>query len=231
MLTIICGEDIISSRNHFLSLKKEYREKGFEPTELTVDDVLRISDLIADSISLFSLKKVYFIENINKQLSRKTDLKTKNIFDQFKKIEKMNDVELIIWEGLSQRELKFSKTGKIKEFKPDQNIFKLLDLIYPGNLNMFISRLNSLSRIADENFIFFMLLRHIRNMILINEDKLPPRMQSWQIYKFKKQLKYWKRENLVNFYQALFKIEMASKTSTSPFSIKESLEILACHFL
>ena len=119
----------------------------------------------------------------------------------------------------------------VKEFKPDQTIFKLLDSVYPGNKVLFISYLDKLSQNLDENFVFIMLIRYIRNLIIIKEGAVPPKMQSWQTYKLKSQALHWKQENLVNFYQALFKIEIGLKTSSNPFSVKESLEILACHFL
>src|SRR3989339_49829 len=122
MITIICGEDTISSRNYFISLKK----------------------------------------------------KNKKIVDDLQRIAAMKDVELVDWEEVSGWELKLKKIGQIKEFKPNQTIFKLLDLLYPGNKVLFLSLLNKLSQELDENFIFIMLIRYVRNLIVIKEGAIPP---------------------------------------------------------
>ena len=227
MLTIICGEDTIASRNYFVSLKKDFLAKGFEIRGIKFEEIKEISRWLADSPTLFSQKKVFFSENLNKKIKKDS----KNILAELQKIDKMDNVELIDWESVSLRELKFTRLGKTKEFKPDQSIFKLLDSLYPGNKSNFITLLERLTQDLDENFVFIMLTRYVRNLILVKDGANPAKMQSWQIYKLKSQAKHWKIENLVNFYEALFKIEIGLKTSSNPFSVKESLDILACHFL
>ncbi|OGK23597.1 hypothetical protein A3A46_04680 [Candidatus Roizmanbacteria bacterium RIFCSPLOWO2_01_FULL_37_13] len=227
MITIICGEDTISSRNYFISLKKNYFTKGFEIKNLKFDQIGDITRWLADSPSLFFQKKVFFAERLNKHVKKEN----KKIVDDLQRIAAMKDVELVDWEEVSGWELKLKKIGQIKEFKPNQTIFKLLDLLYPGNKVLFLSLLNKLSQELDENFIFIMLIRYVRNLIVIKEGAIPPRMQSWQTFKLKSQANHWKIENLVNFYEALFKIEVGLKSGSNPFSVKESLDILACHFL
>ena len=227
MLIIICGEDVASSRNYFNSLKKEYLAKQFEIRNVAYYEIGDIDRWLGESASLFSQKKVFFSERLNKFIKRDN----KKLLEDLQKIDKMEDVELVDWEEVSGWELKLKKIGQVKEFKPDQTIFKLLDSVYPGNRVLFISYLDKLSHNLDENFIFIMLVRYIRNLIIVKEGSVPPKMQTWQTYKLKSQTNHWKQENLVNFYQALFKIEVGLKTSSNPFSIKESLEILACHFL
>src|SRR3989338_4236735 len=227
MLTIICGEDISASRAYYSSIKKHYLSKGYEIRTVGYQDIENIDRWMSESPSLFSQKKVFFSERLNKKINHVN----KKILADLQKIQQRTDVELIDWEELSQWELKLKKIGQVKEFKPDQTIFKLLDSVYPGNKVLFISYLDKLSQNLDENFVFIMLIRYIRNLIIIKEGAVPPKMQSWQTYKLKSQALHWKQENLVNFYQALFKIEIGLKTSSNPFSVKESLEILACHFL
>ena len=227
MLTIICGEDIIASRNYFVSLRKDYSSKGFEIKSLKFEEIGEISRWLAESASLFFQKKVFFTEHLNKKIKKDS----KQLTSELEKIAKMKDVELIDWEEVSQWELKLKKIGKVKEFKPSQSIFKLLDSLFPGNRKEFVSMLYRLGENLDENFIFIMLARLVRNLIIVKEGAVPQKIQSWQIYRLKSQASRWKIENLVNFYEALFKIEVGQKTSSNPFSVKESLAILACHFL
>src|SRR3989344_8429546 len=227
MLTIICGEDTIASRNYFVSLKKDFLTKGFDIRDIKFEEIKEIPRWLAESPTLFFQKKVFFSENLNKKIKKDN----KSMLAELQMVNQMSNADLIDWEGVSVRELKFSKLGKIKEFKPDQSIFKLLDALYPGNRSDFIKLLGRLTQDLDENFVFIMLTRYVRNLILVKDGANPAKMQSWQIYKLKSQAKHWKIENLVNFYEALFKIEIGLKTSSNPFSVKESLEILACHFL
>ena len=227
MLTIICGEDTIASRNYFVSLKKDFLTKGFDIRDIKFEEIKEIPRWLAESPTLFFQKKVFFSENLNKKIKKDN----KSMLAELQMVNQMSNADLIDWEGVSVRELKFSKLGKIKEFKPDQSIFKLLDALYPGNRSDFIKLLGRLTQDLDENFVFIMLTRYVRNLILVKEGVNPAKLQSWQVYKLKSQTKQWKIENLVNFYEALFKIEIGLKTGSNPFSIKKSLDILACHFL
>ena len=227
MLTIICGEDTIASRNYFVSLKKDFLTKGFDIREIKFEEIKEIPRWLAESPTLFFQKKVFFSENLNKKIKKDN----KSMLAELQMVNQMSNADLIDWEGVSVRELKFSKLGKIKEFKPDQSIFQLLDELFPGNRSDFIKLLGRLTQDLDENFVFIMLTRYVRNLILVKEGVNPAKLQSWQVYKLKSQTKQWKIENLVNFYEALFRIEVGLKTSTNPFSIKKSLDILACHFL
>ena len=227
MLTIICGEDTIASRNYFVSLKKDFLTKGFDIRDIKFEEIKEIPRWLAESPTLFFQKKVFFSENLNKKIKKDN----KSMLAELQMVNQMSNADLIDWEGVSVRELKFSKLGKIKEFKPDQSIFQLLDELFPGNRSDFIKLLGRLTQDLDENFVFIMLTRYVRNLILVKEGVNPAKLQSWQVYKLKSQTKQWKIENLVNFYEALFRIEVGLKTSTNPFSIKKSLDILACHFL
>lgn len=227
MLTIICGEDVISSRNYLQTLKQQYLLKNFEVKNISVQEIESISLWLGESQSLFFTKRIFFSEYLNRHIRRDN----KKLLAELKKIEKLKDVELIDWESVSLWELKLAKVGNVKEFKPRESIFKLLDSLYPTNKSTFLSLLLSTTIDIDEHFIFTMVVRYVRNLIVIKMGSIPLKMQSWQAQKLKLQASFWKSQNLFNFYEALFKIEIGTKTSTTPYSIKNSLAILACHFL
>ncbi|OGK17056.1 hypothetical protein A2774_01350 [Candidatus Roizmanbacteria bacterium RIFCSPHIGHO2_01_FULL_39_12c] len=227
MLTIICGEDTVGSRNYYNQLKKEYLIQGIEIREINYQDVVKLSQWLAESRSLFGDKRIFFTSRLNKQFRKDNKL----FLQELQKLAKLKDVLVIDWEEISAWELKLKKLGQIKEFKADRTIFKLLGLALPGKRQVFINYLNYLDKTLSENFIFIMLVRHARNLILISQGITPAKVQTWQKYKLEAQASAWKKENLINFYQALFKIEIGMKTSTNPYTVKESLEILACHFL
>jgi DNA polymerase III delta subunit len=229
MLTIICGEDSIASRNYFLDQQKIFAEKNFEIVNINYQLVLELDENEASSASLFTQKRVYFTNSLNKKVLKKLNIKTEK---KIKDIIASKEIQLFDWEEeTSSRDLKSIKGIVIKELKPSQTIFKLLDSCYPGNLKQFIFILKTISESTEDIFIFIMLARHMRNILITKMGEKLPKLMSWQIAKLANQAKYWKLENLINFYQGLHRIDVNSKTGGSPYSIKESVEILACYYL
>lgn len=229
MLTIICGEDVISSRNYYSYLLESYKKKQYSIEFVQANDLSNITKWMGESASLFSVKSIFFTENLSKKIQRKG---AGEISKTINKIISMKDVEVISWEQEKQkRELKISDKAKIKEFKPDKTIFKFLDTCYKGNIKDFLHTLNNLPKTTDDLFVFIMLIRHIRNLLLIKYEIIPKKIQKWQLWKLESQAKLWKKKNLEEFYHGLHKIDIALKTSKNPYSVKKSLDILACYFL
>lgn len=227
MLITICGEDTAASRKYLQQLKEDYRKKEYavftvKPTEL--EEAYK-NDL--QSSTLFNTNKVFFVDNLSSSIGRKSDT--------FKKIiEKINadkDVTVINWEGKSAWELKSKAYGSLKEFKPASTIFELLDACYPGNLRSFITKLNTVSEYQDEIFIFTLLHRQVRSLILASENIFPPTVAPWQRGKLASLAKQWQKEKLLSFYEGLYKIDLSLKTSNNVYGVKKSLELLSCYYL
>lgn len=229
MLTIICGEDSISSYNYYASLKKSYSEKDCEIIFISANDLGNISLWMGEAQLLFTQKQIFFTQNINKKLSKKLNLKFNKIIEDLI-VDK--NVEVISWEeDLQSRFLKFPKGITIKEFKPTESIFKLQDSLYPGNLKNFLKIFKELVKTVDENFIFIMIARHLRNLILVKTEQTVNKLQQWQVYKLKNQAAKWETEKLINFYDSFHRIDLLQKTSTSPFNLTKSLDMLAVYYL
>lgn len=229
MLTIICGEDSISSRNYFLGQQKIFIEKAYEIVNIDYRQVLELDESESSSASLFTQKRVYFTSSLNKKVLKKLNVKTEK---KIKDIISSNNIQVFDWEEeTTVRDLKSIKGIIIKELKPSQTIFKLLDFCYPGNLKQFIFTKNTISESTDDIFIFIMLARHMRNILITKLGEKLPKLMSWQIAKLSNQAKYWKIDNLINFYQGLHRIDVNAKTSNGPYSISKSLDILCCYYL
>lgn len=229
MLTIICGEDSISSRTYYLELREKYQASGNEIYDIKATEIAEIDKGLSESVSLFSQKLIFFTQGLNKKISRRSN---PTLFSLAEEIAKKKDIELIDWEEYtSGRELKLTKGVTVKEFKVSESIFKLLDACYPKNLRQFISLLNSLPEKVDEIFIFIMLVRHVRNLLMVKLGRASKSLQSWQIAKLKSQAYYWDQNKLSSFYDGLYKIDVRIKTGNNPFSLRKSLDLLACYFL
>jgi hypothetical protein len=229
MLTIICGEDSIASRNYFLDQQKIFTEKSFEIVNVDYRQVLELDESEASSASLFTQKRVYFTSSLNRKVLKKLNVKTEK---KIKDIIASTKIQLFDWEEeSSSRDLKSIKGIVVKELKPSQTIFKLLDSCHPGNLKQFIFTKKTVSESTEDIFIFIMLARHTRNILITKLGERLPKLMSWQVAKLANQAKYWKLENLINFYQGLHRIDVNSKTGSTPYSVKKSLDILACYYL
>jgi len=229
MLTIICGEDSITSRNYFVDQQKLLKEKDFEIVNVDYHQVLELDETGSSESSLFTTKRAYFTNSLNKKVFKKISERNEK---KIKGLIASKEIQIFDWEEeTSARDLKSIKEIVIKELKPSQTIFKLLDSCYPGNLKTFISTLSTVSESTEDIFIFIMLARHLRNILITKMGEKIPKLMSWQIGKLANQAKYWDEKNLINFYQGLHRIDVNSKTNGTPFSVKKSLDILACYYL
>ena len=229
MITVVCGEDSVASREHYIGLKHEYGIKNYEIRNLSISDLPEIPQWMGESRSLFGLSQVFFCENISKKASKRSNPK---LYGLLEGLANSKDVIVVDWEdSLSKRELKLPSTVQIKEFKPPRSIFQLLDSCYPSNYKIFLAILYSLPERTDEAFVFIMLSRHIRNLLLVCSGSVPPTIQKWQVWKLSSQAKHWDSEKLCRFYEGLHRIDVMQKTGVNPYNLRKSLDILAAYFL
>jgi len=240
MLTIVCGEDTVKARSYYISLKDIYQKKGYEVNKLNPSQIEEVQLWIGENQNLFSDKQVFFIENLESRIiksrGRKSSKPKKNSFKTIEEIvsELAQDanIELVDWEGGKQgREIKSHSIAQIKEFKLSASIFKLQDSCFPGNVTNFIQLLREVSSFQDEQFIFIMITRSARSLLLAYDNLFGKTVQSWQQYKLKKQALLWTKTKLLGWYEGLFRIDLSTKSGTNPYGVLKSLEILACHYL
>ena len=228
MITIICGEDFVSSRNYFTQLRSNI---SLNQTALSFNKLTEFLDHYENSAAsnLFKQKSIYFLENINKQINLKTQQK---LISKIEAIHQDKETVVYIWEeNVSSRDIKLKKNAIIKEFKPNQTIFKLINACYPGNKLVFLSTLNSLKASLDEYFIFIMLIRHLRKLILAKDKVYGERLAPWQKSQLDSQANKWEKTNLLKYYDSFFRIDLTTKTGTNPLGILKSIDISACVFL
>jgi len=197
MITIVCGEDNISSRNCFLNEIKKYKNSGYDVKNIYPKEILNILTGISIQ-TLFGQNIVYTVENLNKLINKK-NLK---IVSVLKKISKDKGVHLVDWEDeVQKRGLKFADGAKVIEFKPSRNIFKLLDQCYPSNLKEFLTTYNQIINKTNEYFVLIMLIRHIKKLLLYKINQKPQNVAYWQEKKLIFQSKFWLKDKLVSFNQ------------------------------
>lgn len=233
MIYIYCGEDTITARLAYTKEIEKYRTTLAEIIPLSASSIVDVKKGIADNLNLFSTQTVFCVENLEKfSFKKSTKAKTDIVYDAIVSIAQNKSVTLLDFEeGKQGRQLKLKDLAVVHESKPATTIFKLLDECIPGNKNGFVQSLQIVCQTQDEQFVFIMLYRQIRQLVLALTDGLSAKLPPWQKYKIIAQAKKWDKERLVNFYSGLIKIEIGSKTSSNPYGIRKSLEILACHYL
>lgn len=230
MLTIICGEDSVKSREYLHALLSDYRKKAVSPQYISKDDLPRLSHAEAQSMDLFGNANVYVIENLNKALGRKSAKDT--LWNALETINKNPHAILIDWERETpSRDLRIGKMGTVKEFKPDASVFTFVEACYPGNLQRFLRLLEKVATPQTDMLVYILLVRHMRNVLLVALGDPPASLQPWQRGKLAAHAKQWNKETLTDFYDKLLAIEVSLKTGKSIYSLKESIEIVACYYL
>ncbi|MCL4375037.1 hypothetical protein M1523_04240 [Patescibacteria group bacterium] len=229
MLTIICGEDVPASRDYYHQLKKQYRAKLYQTVEV---DYQEVKSLIADHQShrsLFFAQTAYFSQNVNKYISVRNN---PGFVDLLKTIAADPELILIDWEeNKAGREIKLRNAGTIKEFRPARSVFQLLDSCFPGNTKAFLTLFHQLLQTSEETFIFAMLARHVRALLLAKHQLFAKQTPPWQKHKLLHQTRLWTTDRLLTFYHGLYRIDLSVKTSRNPLGVGRSLDILACSCL
>lgn len=221
-ISVYCGEDIILSRKDFLESLDQLQKQGSRVVrllgkELTMENI----ENFLGNTNLFGETNVLAVENF---LSNQ---KSKEKEKLIKKMLSFSNATVIFWE-----EKEFSKTEQLKypgfafqTYKLPPLVFKFLDGLLPsdyeGNLQRFYQAILS----SDENFIFLMLVRQIRLLILIAGDQLTS-LAPWQAGKIKKQSGFFNEKKLLEIYNNLLEIDFHQKTSSSAFDLKSELELL-----
>jgi len=227
MFLLILGEDVTASRNYIYNLKKSYKEKQHRVMDISPSD-LETEMKNEMGISLFGEPTIYFTSGLLGYWSKR---KIKHA-EGMKTLIDHKSVKIINWEdGKSLYDLKLKSAPHIKEFKLNTSVFDLQDMLMPGKKVQFIEKLNNLKETQDPFLLYTLIHRHTRLMLLLNTNQNPGRVNPYVKSKAESQARRWESTKLAQFYLGLTKIDQAVKTSNTPFTIPQSLEILACYYL
>jgi len=228
MITVICGEDTISSREYFTQQIAALKEKSFDVVYVTPQELEEKTKDEESAPTLFDTHQAYAVVGLNAYVKKYSSSKLPTQLANFEK--KKND-HIIDWEdGVISRDIKL-KVGTVKEFKVSENIFKLADALYPKNLSYASRTLSTLGLTQGTSFILFMIMRHIRRLLLVEGGARIVGLADWQRGRLRQQVGRWRREDLISFYRALIRLDISSKTGTNPLSPMKTLEAVFCYYL
>lgn len=224
MVTILHGDDIISSRKKLSELKSRlsgYDIFQFDGQKTTITDIIQVFE----SQSLFGDKKLIILEQF---LETKDKSLIASVLNHLKKDRRW---EVIFWEPKEiKKELLplFPKEATIVFSKQEQLMFQFLDSIRPGNTRSTLLLLHQLIKREPEDRVFYMLVRQFRLLLGLSlgaKISEVTRLAPWQRQKLLSQARFFSQERLKKLYGELFAIEKKIKTGGNALPLSASLDL------
>lgn len=221
---VYAGEDIVSSRKAFLDHLQSLKNDDFlvEKQEGKTLNAELLENLLG-SRTLFGEKKALAIDRFLSQP------KSKDKEEILKKILSFENALVLFWESKDfsrSEQQKYPQEFVFKNFKLPSVLFKFLDSLAPGKSNLNLSLYRQTVSQSDANFVFLMLVRQIRLLLLAKDKKDRLKLAPWQKAKLKNQASLYEEEKLLEIYQKLLQIDYEQKTSSTAYSLKDQLELL-----
>lgn len=225
MIILIHGDNTIQSRSELNRLKKPYPEirelNGRNLDSATLTQALQ-------SGSVFEADTAVVIERLLSRLKGRGKPK-----DPLLTViaDSASQIPLILWEDREITRsviagLPFALTEKI--FKIPAVIFQFLDGIAPDKSKIMLELYQRTLVTDPPELIHSMLLRRLRQLIMVRDGIIPPGMAGWQSARLTSQAKLFTIKQLKNIYRKLIDIEFRVKTGDSPLTLGEMTELLLC---
>lgn len=223
MITIIHGEDTLSSRNFFLEQKRKVKDAVSFAGETLV-----LSDLIQhiDGALLFTTNKEIFIEDFFSKRKPGKD------FDEIiAYLQKKNEANIYFFERkkLTKKHVSYFKESIIKTFDFPKSLFQFLDKIKPKSLDNIVL-FHDVLRTIEAELVLFMLIRQLRLLLAVSDSDSKnsieevKRLAPWQISKLQRQTRYFSVQELMNIYKKLYEIDLGLKTGSLSLSLEQAID-------
>jgi|SRR3989304_2317104 len=224
MITIIHGNDITTSRNFYIELRKKTANyELIDGKNLDFDTLFRTFE----GNSLFTNEKNIYIENFFSNI-KSNSIEFKKITDY---LNKNKNINLLFWEAkvLTKTQASSIKSAQVKEFSYPQVLFVFLDSFKPQNLSS-IKLFHQLNKTMEVELIFYMIVRQLRLMIAVleegkNEIDEIKRLAPWQLSKLRSQGGHFGKNKLLDLYKKLYLIDYQTKYGLTPLSLSTNIDI------
>ena len=217
MITILHGDNLVSSRNRLVELIDQAKNQKKEIVELNGDKITE-TDLrqALESPSLFGGDRLVLIERLFVRVKSKAK-------DQLVRIlgEITRPVLVIVWEPkeVAKTYLNKLKDSKTELFKTPRVIFQFLDSF---SLKLFHQCL----KIEAPELIFHLLDRSVSDIIIALDKHALLKQAQWQKDRLVAQARAFSLDQLLALHQQLIDIDTAQKTGTYLTDLSTDLDLL-----
>lgn len=224
MITVIHGEDIVSSRKYYLSLvQKEKSPTIFDYQQVTKTDLMQI----LEGGSLFEENASLFIEDLFSK--RKPSKDFAEIIEYLKISHERGNI--ILWESkeLTKKTTSLFPKATTSHFPLSKTLFTFLNNVKPGNTKQIITLFHKTLETTEVELVFFMLIRQFRLFLALSNPSSAMidevlRLAPWQRSTLEKQTQLFSQETLKELYKNLYKIEVGQKTGALGTNLTQTID-------
>lgn len=212
MIYYYCGENIFLSRQRLFQAIDQLKTKNSPARVIKIEkenfEKEKYQQLLSGQ-NLLGEKIIALIENFSSFPAKRK----KELSDLLLKIK---GVEIFIWENkykqLPERLIKHPDGFKEFRFPQPKTIFRLGDLIYPGNQKVFLPILAKLLEKQPPELIYFFLKRHFHLLFLYLTTPHSLKIPIWRKKKLAIQSGKFPPEKLCPFYRQLIELDYKNKS-------------------
>ncbi|MBU1326979.1 hypothetical protein KKB64_05565 [Patescibacteria group bacterium] len=223
MITVLHGDDTVASRNELNHRKRAAGQadilklNGASLDEPTLVQALESQSFLAD-------KKIVVIEQLLTHLGRKQKSSDK-ILDYI--IHAPADLEVILWEPREISAAILKKLGKeavVNIYMLPKAVFTFLDNLRLNNSPYLLKLLMQTIETYPPEVVFTMIVRRIRQLIMVKDGVPPDNLQAWQVSRLTNQGKSFTLVQLLAMERQLLAIEYSIKTGNAAYDLAQLME-------
>lgn len=224
MITIVHGDDIVSSRNYYISRRQQ---------------VERPVILYGENLNMNHLAQVFqsttFFDTTNKNVFIEIFFQKKDNKDFILYLQSQGEKSnILIWEPkeLSKAQLNLFKNAEIKHFLLPKALFSFLNELKPNNGKKAIGLFHKALEQVEAQLIFFMIVRQFRLLLAIQEENMEnqldeiKKMAFWQKARLSNQAKLFPKDRLKEIFAKVMEIEISQKLGKIILSLPQSIDFL-----
>ncbi|OGD81569.1 hypothetical protein A2572_04255 [Candidatus Collierbacteria bacterium RIFOXYD1_FULL_40_9] len=218
---ILHGENNLASSKRLVEISDQQRNLGNKVINLDANN-LKIETLRQElePADLFGNTNFVCLSGLLSGSKKKSQEK----IIQFLKTENYQSLLLYETKAIHPSTLKQFKGAVIESFKIEVDIFRFLDKLNPNQKeNLLLSFNDLLSKKIEPEFIFAMLVRQIRQLIIAKTNPSQLKAPPFAINKLRQQAGNFSLDNLLDQHASLYQIDLAIKTGRTQLDLKTLL--------
>ncbi len=223
MITILAGEDVISSRNKLNDFLRDKKNPiRLDGKKITLADI----EMQLSSGSLFVVEKTIVIDGFSKFKPQD------KLIEQLLNFEKDKSTHIFLWdESDPSAKLKNSFKGTpILNFAFPKFYYTFLDTFEPGSKKT-LELLSQVLKTFEAEQVLYGLIKRIRQLMVLKGDSYMEfsefaKMQEWQLSKLRSQAARFQESDLKKIFIKLADLDKLLKTSSMTMPLQAYLDNL-----
>ncbi len=218
---ILHGENNLASSKRLVELCDQQKNLGNKVINLDANN-LKLENLRQElePADLFGNSNFVCLNGLLSGTKKKSQEK----IIQFLKTENYQNLLLYETKGIHAATIKQFKGAVVENFKVEVDIFRFLDKLNPTQKENLLTCFNDLlTKKTEPEFIFAMLTRQVRQLIIAKTNPKQLKAPPFAINKLKQQAGSFTLEQLLNMHADLYHIDLVIKTGKTQLDLKTLL--------